>query len=66
MANILTAAGYKVEREYYFNDAGSQMDAFKRSLYARYQQCFGVDAEMPADGYLGGYMVDLAKEIVAE
>jgi len=66
LANILTAAGYKVETEYYINDAGSQIDAFYRSLYARYQQCLGVDAEMPTDGYFGNYMVDLAKEIIAE
>ncbi len=66
LANVLTAAGYKVEKEYYINDAGSQMDAFYRSLYARYQQCLGIEAEMPADGYLGQYMVDLAKEIIAE
>jgi len=66
LANILTAAGYRVEKEYYINDTGSQMDAFYRSLYTRYQQCLGIDAEMPADGYLGGYMVDLAKEVVAE
>lgn len=66
LANVLAAAGYDVEKEYYVNDAGSQMAAFYRSLYARYQQCLGADAEMPADGYLGQYMVDLAKEIVAE
>jgi len=66
LANILTAAGYKVETEYYINDAGSQIDAFYRSLYARYQQCLGVDAEMPTDGYFGNYMIDLAKEIIAE
>ena len=66
LANVLTAAGYKVEKEYYINDAGSQVDAFYRSLYARYQQCLGVDAEMPSNGYFGSYMVDLAKEIVAE
>ena len=66
LANVLTATGYKVEKEYYINDAGSQIDAFYRSLYARYQQCLGIDAEVPTDGYLGGYMVDLAKEIIAE
>jgi len=66
LANVLAASGYKVEKEYYVNDAGSQVDAFYRSLYARYQQCLGIDAEMPADGYLGNYMVDLAKEIIAE
>jgi len=66
LANVLAAAGYNVEKEYYINDAGSQIDAFYRSLYARYQQCLGIDAEMPSDGYLGSYMIDLAKEIIAE
>ncbi len=66
LANVLTAAGFEVEKEYYINDAGSQIDAFNRSLYARYQQSRGVDAEMPAEGYFGSYMSDLAKEIVAE
>jgi len=66
LANVLAAAGYEVEKEYYINDAGSQIDAFYRSLYARYQQCLGIDAEMPSDGYFGSYMVDLAKEVIAE
>ena len=66
LANVLGAAGYKVETEYYINDAGSQMDAFYHSLYSRYQQCLNVDAEMPADGYFGSYMVDLAREIIDE
>ena len=66
LANVLTGAGYEVETEYYINDAGSQIDAFYRSLYARYQQGLGIDAEMPSDGYLGSYMLDLAKEIIAE
>ena len=66
LANVLDAAGYRVEKEYYINDAGSQIDAFTRSLYVRYQQSLNVDAEMPSDGYLGSYMVDLAKEIIAE
>jgi arginyl-tRNA synthetase len=66
LANVLVAAGYDVEKEYYFNDAGNQMSAFYRSLYARYQQCLSVDAEMPDDGYLGNYMVDLAREIIEE
>jgi arginyl-tRNA synthetase len=66
LANVLVAAGYRVEKEYYVNDAGSQMDAFYRSLYVRYQQSLNIDAEMPSDGYFGNYMVDLAKEIIAE
>ena len=66
LANVLSSAGYRVETEYYINDTGGQIDAFYRSLYARQQQCLGIDAEMPSDGYLGNYMVDLAKEIMAE
>jgi len=66
LADVLAAAGYDVEKEYYVNDAGSQIDAFARSLYARYQQCLGKEAEMPADGYFGQYMVELAAEIAAE
>jgi arginyl-tRNA synthetase len=66
LANVLVAADYRVEKEYYVNDAGSQMDAFYRSLYVRYQQSLNIDAEMPSDGYFGNYMVDLAKEIIAE
>ncbi len=65
LASVLTAAGYSVEKEYYINDAGAQTRAFARSLYARYQQQLGVSVEVPADGYVGNYMIDLAKEIVA-
>ena len=64
LANVLSAAGYTVEREYYINDTGNQLNAFSRSLLARYKQCFGIDAELPGDGYHGNYMIDLAKEIV--
>ncbi len=66
LANVLAAAGCNVEKEYYINDAGSQIEAFYLSLYARYQQCLSIEAEMPSDGYLGSYMIDLAKEIIAE
>lgn len=66
LANILKAAGYKVTTEYYINDAGSQLEAFYRSLYARYLQYMGKDAEVPANGYHGNYMMDLAKQIAAE
>ena len=66
LANVLGISGYKVEREYYINDAGSQLDAFNRSLYARYKQCLGTDVEMPKDGYMGNYMYELAREIMTE
>ncbi len=65
LANVLSAAGYEVEREYYINDAGNQMDKFNESLFARYQQLLGNEAEFPEDGYVGEYMVDLAAEIRA-
>jgi arginyl-tRNA synthetase len=66
LANVLSAAGYAVEREYYVNDAGNQMDVFFRSLYCRYLQALGMECEMPADGYQGYYPVELARKIVAE
>ena len=66
LANILAAAGYDVEREYYFNDAGNQMNRFYQSLYARYQQLFGKDVELPSDGYHGEYMVEMAREVKSE
>jgi arginyl-tRNA synthetase len=66
LANVLTVAGYGVQREYYINDMGTQITNFGRSLHARYQQCLDKEAAMPADGYHGNYMIDLAKEIVQE
>lgn len=63
LANALAAAGYRVEREYYINDAGTQTDNFAETLYARYQQLFGRDVPLPEDGYPGAYMVELAEEV---
>jgi arginyl-tRNA synthetase len=66
LANCLAAAGYYVEKEYFINDAGNQINVFFESLYARYQQELGKQVEMPADSYVGAYMIDLAKEIVSQ
>ncbi len=63
LASALGAAGYDVEREYYVNDAGTQTDTFGQTLYARYQQLFGRDVEIPADGYPGAYMVSIAESL---
>jgi arginyl-tRNA synthetase len=63
LASALGAAGYEVHREYYVNDAGTQTDTFAETLYARYQQLFGREAQIPADGYPGQYMVELAHAI---
>lgn len=65
LASVLAAGGYEVEKEYYFNDAGNQMDIFRRSLYVRYKQALGEEVEMPEEGYFGSYMMDLAREIIA-
>jgi arginyl-tRNA synthetase len=56
LANLLEARGQKVEREYYINDAGNQMDTLGRSLYYRYQQELGSDIEFPDNHYRGDYM----------
>ncbi len=66
LANVLTVSGYAVEKEFYINDMGNQIDNFGRSLYARYRQCLDKEATMPPDGYYGNYVVDLAKEMVQE
>lgn len=66
LANILDACGYSVEREYYINDAGNQMNTLGRSLYYRYQQILGEPIEFPDAHYQGEYMLDLARELQKE
>src|SRR3989442_516126 len=60
LANVLAAAGHEVEREYYWNDTGTQMDLFTASVEARYLNRFGIQAEIPEGGYHGAYVDDLA------
>ncbi len=64
LANILAACGFEVEREYYINDAGNQMDTLGRSLYYRYQELLGESLDFPEGHYQGEYMRDLAREFV--
>lgn len=63
LAAVLDAAGCEVEREYYVNDAGSQIDLFGRTLLARYRQAHGREAELPEGGYGGAYVIDLAAQV---
>jgi arginyl-tRNA synthetase len=63
LARVLEAAGFDVQREYLVNDAGTQTQTFAATLYARYQQLFGREADIPEGGYPGEYMVELAREI---
>jgi len=64
IANILTAVGYDVTREYYFNNAGSQMRLLGESVRARYLELLGQPAELPEEGYQGDYIWDIARDIL--
>jgi arginyl-tRNA synthetase len=61
LARLLTATGYRVEREYYVNDAGNQMAKLGESIYARYRELFGEEVVFPEDGYPGEYVRELAR-----
>jgi arginyl-tRNA synthetase len=63
LGRLHKAVGFDVEREYYVNDAGKQMENLGRSLYARYQELLGVPFEFPVDGYPGDYVKELAEEV---
>jgi len=66
IASLLEWSGYTVTREFYVNDAGTQIDKLARSLWARVQQQAGRAAEVPEGGYRGDYLVELAARILAE
>jgi arginyl-tRNA synthetase len=66
IANMLEWAGHDVTREYYFNDAGRQMELLGRSVYARYAQLFDAEYPFPEDGYQGDYLIDIARAIKKE
>ena len=64
LANLLKAAGYDVEQEYYINDAGNQMTNLARSVNARYLELLGKEIEFPEDGYHGHDIIDTAQRII--
>lgn len=66
LCNLLEAVGYDVDREFYLNDYGTQMDTFAASVEARYLELAGAEAEFPADGYRGEYITDLARALLEE
>jgi len=66
LANVLEAAGYEVEREYYINDVGAQMEALGRSVYARYMELWGKEVPFPEDGYQGEYIREIAMMLKEE
>ena len=60
LANVLDAAGYKVQREYYVNDAGRQMDILAVSTWLRYLELAGESVPFPPNGYRGDYVKGMA------
>ena len=66
LARVLAAAGNKVEREYYVNDAGRQMDILAVSVWIRYCQANKIDIELPENGYKGDYIETMGAELSRE
>ncbi len=66
LGNLLEAAGYPLEREYYVNDAGRQMDILGLSVYLRWLEALDRSFDFPEGGYRGDYIRDIAGEIEAE
>lgn len=63
LASILEATGHRVEREYYINDAGTQIETLARSVFLRYQQLLGLQVDFPETCYQGDYIRALAREM---
>lgn len=66
IARLLEWTGAKVDREYYFNNAGRQMRILGQSVQARYLQQLGRDASLPEGGYEGSYIGDIASLMISE
>ena len=66
VCRILTAAGYDVTREYYVNDAGNQINNLVLSVYARYMEALGAEAEFPEDGYRGSDIQEFGKDLATK
>ena len=66
LSRILKTTGFEVDKEYYINDAGNQMDVLGKSTLVRYKQVLGQDVEMPEEAYVGAYITDIAEEIKEE
>ncbi|MBP2446132.1 arginine--tRNA ligase [Rhizobium leguminosarum] len=67
LANLLAFAGYGVEKEYYINDAGSQIDVVARSVFLRYREALGEKiGEIPSGLYPGDYLVPVGQSLAAD
>ena len=65
LANVLSAAGYEVQREYYVNDAGRQMDILALSTWLRYLELIASGIPFPANAYQGDYVTAMARSLLA-
>ncbi|HID37797.1 MAG TPA: arginine--tRNA ligase, partial [Ghiorsea sp.] len=65
LANLMNARGYKVHKEYYINDAGSQIGVLANSVWLRMQELQGIKITFPEGAYPGDYIIEIAKEILA-
>ena len=66
IASLLDWTGWSVSREYYYNDSGAQIDRLAESVWVRYMQRFGEDAEIPEGGYQGAYVGEIAADLAEE
>lgn len=66
LVNLLRAAGYNVQSEYYINDAGNQMNNLAASVNARYLELLGKKTEIPENGYHGADIIDTARAIIEQ
>lgn len=66
LIRIMNFAGYQADGEFYINDLGNQITMLSRSLYARYRQALGLEAELPEDGYHGQDIIDIAQDVVKQ
>ena len=66
VAALLEAAGHTVQREYYVNDAGRQMDILAVSVWLRYHELGGINVRFPDNGYKGEYVVEIARALRAK
>ncbi len=63
VANLLRFCGYDVQKEYYINDSGRQINTLGKSVYLRYRELMGETIQFPEECYQGDYIRDYAKEI---
>ncbi|MEE2774386.1 MAG: arginine--tRNA ligase [Pseudomonadota bacterium] len=63
LSNLLEFSGFQVTREYYVNDAGSQIDTLSRSVFLRYCELYGQTVEFGENSYPGEYLIEVAKSL---